>query len=122
SDTDRRDHVAAALRLAFGEFSLRAIFGYGEEGHKKALPDTPEMQKYYAAGIEKPAIMRSSAWVADTINYGSFGVILLLVTLFFSLRELYRMGWAHRWILMPFFGVATLWGTITDYRGMVLMY
>lgn len=118
SDTDRRDHLKAAVgvlkRAPLGDF----LFGAGEDQHKKLLVDAPELKKYQH-GLH-PQVVRSSAAVAFLINQGAIGAMLLAVIFVGGVQRLWSRP--HWKIALPFFLLTIAWSMITDYRDQVLVY
>lgn len=122
SDSDRSDHFRAALRILFEKPDLKSFFGLGEEAHKRELKNAPEILRHFVGRKDTPSVVRSSAWVANMINHGILGLALLMGVLLMQLRLIYQMPLPHRLVFVPCLGLILLWGFITDYRGMVLVY
>jgi hypothetical protein len=120
TDQDRASHTTCAAHLLISGTTAQALFGYGQDQHKKAMLQCPELKRFLHP---QQIIVRSSALSAYVINYGFVGLFLLLMAIFHAIkRASSRLERKAKVIWLPFFVLALCWSLIVDYRDNLIFW
>ena len=118
SDLDRKNQIKCAQELiSLNESTVRYIFGYGQNQHKRVLLSCYTLKGFTVSDYQ---IVRPVGYSAFLVDFGVLGLLLLTFSIANNLKSFYASKVRIEFYTLYF--TIILWSLVTNYLDNMLIY